>query len=80
MVLLSAKNCDNVIPKALQIDCNVLKEGQVFLLKMFANVDSDNPHSFESLYSVQPRSFINLRNLSCIFVTAHLFVIILPFY
>lgn len=67
-VSLSAKNCDNVIPKPLQIVCRVLNEGHVFLLKIFANVDSDNPHSFESLYSVQPRSFINLRNLLCISV------------
>ena len=55
----SAKNCDTVIPNPLQIASNVLIEGRVFLLKIFASVDSDKPHSFDKRYSVQPRSFNN---------------------
>ena len=55
----SAKNWDNVIPKPAQIDSNVLIEGNVFLLKIFARVDSDKPHSFDNLYSVHPRSSNN---------------------
>ena len=52
----SEKNYDNVIPKPLQIASSVAIEGTVLRRKIFANVESERPHFFESLYSVQPRS------------------------
>ena len=58
----SAKNWDSVMPKPAQIASSVGIDGVVFLLKKFANVDSDNPHILDSRYSVHPRSSISFRS------------------
>ena len=62
----SAKNCDNVIPNPLHMASIVGTDGSVFLRKTLAIVDSERPHSFASLYSVQLRSARKCRSRSCI--------------
>ena len=54
----SEKNCDNVIPKPLQIASSVAIEGTVLALwrKIFANVDSERLHISSSVGAVQPRT------------------------
>ena len=51
----SAKNCESVMPKPAQRDSNVEIDGVALRFRMFAIVDSDSPHSFESRYALQPR-------------------------
>lgn len=69
----SAKNCERVMPNPLQIVSRVAMEGTVFLLKMFPMVDWAKPHSFESLYSVQPRSRNNCWRRAWVSITPPLF-------
>lgn len=71
----SAKNCDKVIPKPLHIASNVAIEGTEFLRNILARVDSDNPDSFASLYSVQHLASINLRSFSLISKVPPLFYV-----
>lgn len=59
----SAKNCDKVMPKPLQIASSVVIEGIVLRRNIFDRVDSDRPHDFDNLYSVQPRSVKSWRSL-----------------
>lgn len=60
----SAKNCESVIPKALQIDSSVAIDGTVLRLKIFPTVDSERPLYLLILYSVQPRFLSIFRNFS----------------
>lgn len=43
------------MPKPAQSASNVAIDGVAFRFRMFAIVDSDSPHSFESRYALQPR-------------------------
>ena len=62
----SAKNCDMAMPDPLHAVSSVATEGTVFLLKMLPMADCARPHSFESLYSVHPRSRNNCRSRACV--------------
>ena len=69
-ISVSAKNCDKVMPNPLHIVSRVATEGTVFLLKMFPIVDCAKPHSFESLYSVHPRSRNNCWRRACVSIAS----------
>lgn len=69
-ISVSAKNCDIVMPNPLHIVSRVATEGTVFLLKMLPIVDCAKPHSFESLYSVQPRSRNNCWRRACVSIAS----------
>lgn len=43
------------MPNPLQMDSSVEIDGVVLRRNIFARVDSDSPHFFDSLYSVQER-------------------------
>lgn len=72
IISYSAKNWERVMPNPLQIVSSVGMEGTLFLLYMFAIVDSDKPHSLASRYSVQPRSSNNPRSLVNTSIVNHL--------
>ena len=58
------KNWESVIPIPRQMASKVGIEGIVFLLKIFAIVDSERPQFLASRYSVQPLSLIKQRSRS----------------
>ena len=64
------RHCHCVIvkdmPNPLHIVSRVATEGTVFLLKILPIVDCAKPHSFESLYSVHPRSLNNCWRRACV--------------
>ena len=64
------RHCHCVIvkdmPNPLHIVSRVATEGTVFLLKILPIVDCAKPHSFESLYSVHPRSRNNCWRRACV--------------
>lgn len=75
----SAKNCDMVMPNPLQMVSRVAMEGIVFLLKMLPIVDCAKPHSFESLYSVHPRSRNNCWRRVCVSIASRPFLYLFYF-
>ena len=68
------RHCHCVIvkdmPNPLHIVSMVATEGTVFLLKILPIVDCAKPHSFESLYSVHPRSRNNCWRRACVSIAS----------
>ena len=68
------RHCHCVIvkdmPNPLHIVSRVATEGTVFLLKILPIVDCAKPHSFESLYSVHPRSLNNCWRRACVSIAS----------
>ena len=65
----SANSCDREIPNPWHMVSNVAKDGIVFRRNMFPMVVCAKSHSFESRYSVQPRSVRSCCRRVCISIT-----------